>query len=93
MDHPGIRYEVYSQRDRLGPRMTFRNFSDASSMAVEKSITSMTAYVIDVYVSSKAAAYRFGGSVAASRYKKLKPSSDEVFERIEVRADSLGGGY
>jgi len=86
-----LRYVVYSQREP-GDKVSHDDFEEACQAALVGSLGSQTAYVLDVYARDRKAAYRFGGDKAVERFDELGDAS-KVLERIEVRADSLGGGY
>ncbi|MCK5653144.1 MAG: hypothetical protein KAJ42_17280 [Gemmatimonadetes bacterium] len=87
----GLNYLVFSQREPL-EKVECTDFDEACRVALVGSLRSQTAYVIDVLASNRKAAYRFGGDKAVDRFDELGDTS-KVLDRIEVRADSVGGGY
>ncbi len=84
---PDVEYVVYSQRG--GEKATYLRWDDASAGAIRGSLDDLTAYVIDVVVYTFAGARRFAGRHGELRWAE-RGDPGAVFERMEIRADSLG---
>jgi hypothetical protein len=84
---PDVSYVVYSQRG--GEKVSLKLWPEACAAATSGSLEDRTAYVLDVYVHNEVGARRFAGDAGAQRFRQLGDPS-RVFERIEIRADSLG---
>ena len=82
-----VEYVVYSQRG--GEKVTFKLWADACAAATKGSLERKTAFVLDVFVRNEIGALRFAGEAGAKRWCQIGDRS-RVFERIEIRADSLG---
>ena len=81
--------DEHDRRMKAGQRY-FDTFAEASVHAICVSAEHKNAKVlIDVIISSQAAARWWGGDAAAKLFKKDPDLS--VFQRVEVRATDLGG--
>jgi hypothetical protein len=86
-DQHDVRYAVFSQRG--GEKIVYTSWSDACAACVRGSLADQTAYVIDVYVDTEPGARRFAGDEGIARFRSMR-DHEQVFERIEIRADALG---
>jgi hypothetical protein len=74
--------------DASGQQHIFRTFDEAAGFAVALAVSDGRPHNIDVLVYSKAGARWWAGDEGAEEFEEDPEAS--VFERIVVRADSLG---